>query len=300
MLLLTGAILSITMGFTRLHKKMDSTPPRLNIKDLQEQGIIIIAPSDPAFDALSAPLLRGTSSSVIEALRPYSVFVKNRNAKTVVACLLKWEMVRPNGTVKIETTGFVTLWRLMNQGASGIGEYSIKPEAAWFFSPSSIDINQDPSMAEAQVNPPSLEPSQERMQTEYLRKLTERLRQYASITVSVDGVFFDDGTFIGPNSTHFFEMVEASRNARRDLFRGVGLEINKGRHLDEIFKSLEELARQSEVKLNQDSTSADFYSHYKKRVAEEVLHMRQTAGDERTKEFMMEPLRKQWIELKKN
>jgi hypothetical protein len=237
---------------------------------------------------------------VIEALRPYSVFVKNRNAKTVVACLLKGEMVRPNGTVKIETTGFVTLWRLMNQGASGIGEYSIKPEAAWFFSPSSIDINQDPSMAEAQVNPPSLEPSQERMQTEYLRKLTERLRQYASITVSVDGVFFDDGTFIGPNSTHFFEMVEASRNARRDLFRGVGLEINKGRHLDEIFKSLEELARQSEVKLNQDSTSADFYSHYKKRVAEEVLHMRQTAGDERTKEFMMEPLRKQWIELKKN
>src|ERR671939_10933 len=97
MLLLTGAIFGITTGFTRLRKKMDSTNPMLNIKDLPEQGLRIIAPSDPAFDGLAAPLLQGQPSSVIEALRPYSVLVKNMNHKTVVACLLKWEMMRPNG-----------------------------------------------------------------------------------------------------------------------------------------------------------------------------------------------------------
>jgi hypothetical protein len=299
MLLLTGAIFGITTGFTRLRKKMDSTNPMLNIKDLPEQGLRIIAPSDPAFDGLAAPLLQGQPSSVIEALRPYSVLVKNMNHKTVVACLLKWEMMRPNGTVQAETTGFVTLWRLMKQGASGIGEYSIKPNSAWFFSPSSIDINQDTGTAAARTNTP-LSPSEERMRDEYLRKVTERLVQYASITVSLDGAFFDDGTFVGPNSTHFFESVEASRNARRDLFREVERDVSRGKQLPEIFKSIEELARKPEVALDSDSTSSDFYNYYQKRVAEEVLQMRQTAGDEKTKEFMMEPLRERWIELKKN
>lgn len=272
----------------------------LKLKDLQEEGVELIGPSDPAFSTMVRGWSGANSSAVIEALGPYSVFVKNTSNRSIVACELKWELTAADGTTRTETRGFVVLWRLMQQGATGVGGPLIRPNANWFFTPSSIDIRQaantSSTVGRIDAVPDENEVS---MRTKYLGHVVSRLAQYTGITVSIDGVFFEDGTFVGPNSTKFFEDVQADIDARRDLYLEIGHHIGQGEHPSVALRRVEELAAGPDVRLKETSTSAEMYSQHKKEIANEMLQMRKKAGDEQVVIFMSEALRKPWIQLKK-
>ncbi|MGB9181172.1 MAG: hypothetical protein WCB68_18205 [Pyrinomonadaceae bacterium] len=277
----------------------------LNATGLPQDGLSIICPSDESYGRMVETLLQDQRNAVVETLQPYSVFIKNTGTRTVVACRLKWEMRKADGTVKTENTGFVTLWRLMNRGASGTGGYVIKPNSTRFFSPFNLDLNQDlNSNGDAVVINTALggpiASQEEQIQANYLRKVAADLAQYVDIRVSLDGAFFDDGTFVGPDSTNFYSKVEASRNARRDLLRELETDVKQGNPAREVFKRVELLSGEPNVKVSPSSTSAEFYSFYKKNVAKEILKMREKAGEEKTLEFAAKSLQKEWIQLKKN
>lgn len=59
------------------------------------------------------------------------------------------------------------------------------------------------------------------------------------MTVIADGIFFDDGTFIGPDTTDFFTEVKAQMDARRELLSEIRDELKAGKKADEVFGRLE-------------------------------------------------------------
>lgn len=265
-------------------------------KDIPEHGLVIVGPADLAYDDMVASLSQSNpDADVIEALRPYSVFVKNTSNRAVVACTLKWELTDANGATKTETTGFIATWRLMNQGASGAGGSIIKPRSEWFFAPSNTDVFQN-KKSDVPFSPDA---TYQQIQASFVKELIDRFEQYQRITVSLDGAFFDDGTFVGPDTTQFFTQVEALRNARRDLYSELEQGFKRGDSLNEVFKQAESLASAPDVRLSVASTAADLYNHTKKNVAAEILRMRNKVGDQKTLEFVARPLRSPRIDLKK-
>jgi hypothetical protein len=123
------------------------------------------------------------------------------------------------------------------------------------------------------------------------------LQKYKSMTVSIDGVFFEDGTFLGPDTTGFFATVEAYVNAKRDLLQEINFAVKNKRSLDEIFTYIEELA--SSPLPNKRLSQADLYNLYKKANAEEMLRLRTASNGQRAVEIELHQYQKKWPKLKK-
>jgi hypothetical protein len=177
---------------------------------------------------------------------------------------------------------------------SDISEGVIRPGAAWFSAPSYLGV---PYVSNIRGGDNAVGNKLEA--TEELNRLREELAQYTNITVSLDGAFFDDGTFVGPDSTGFFAKVEAMQNARYDLLSSVKKNIDQGRPPDEVFRNLKEIENGPAPDLSSSSSPTDYYSAFRKATAAELLRVRETSGDAKPVERVMQKLRKPWPVLRK-
>ncbi|MBA3711802.1 MAG: hypothetical protein H0W76_05035 [Pyrinomonadaceae bacterium] len=271
---------------------------QLNIKDLSEYGLHIVPPSDSSYNEMIWALTQGKSDAAVESLRPYSVFVKNASGKPIVACQLKWELVKPDGKVRIVPSGFISMERLTLQGVTGTGDYIIDPNASWFFSPSIINVPQgDNLLRTGDTTQTSLNERGRRMRSEYLHNVSAELAQCASITVSIDGVFFADGTFVGPDSMHLYERVVTSRDARREFLQELEQEVKQGKSAKDVFKRVEHLYHKPSGKVP-NFTTPEFYEWYKRSVAGELLSVRKVAGEESALKSAIAQNQTPWTHLK--
>lgn len=290
LLIATGAV--ITTGFTRRSiVKLQNTKSRFNVKDLPEHGLSIIDSSDSRYGTLVSSLLQDNSDPLVETLAPFSIFIKNSSKHTVVACVLKWEMIPQNGKTLTSRREYTNLLVLMGKEVSGVKEgLIIRPGGTWFFTPSYLPVSQGEDRSKT-VN------DKTEVVAELNRVLPE-LTQFTSITVSLDGAFFDDGTFVGPDSSEFFAKVEAMRNGRRDALLAIVNDKKEGKSDIEVFKHVEELAA-AKVNTNARPTAADYYSSFRKDAAAELLRMRKAEGDAKTLGRVHQKLQKPWPELRK-
>lgn len=272
---------AVASGFLLKERKSPPMSVRLNVADLQEHGLTIIGSGDTSFDGMLDVLRVNTSGAPLEAIRPYSVFIKNTGRRAVVAFVLKWELIRPDGRVIAETNQYVTKYSLMGDEVSDSGGHIIKPNTSWWAFPG-FAVAQDTSG----LNTGSPEFAA------YLERANRDLAQYTGITVSIDGVFFEDGAFVGPDTTEFFGKVKALIDASQDLRRDIETRVKSGKSADEVLTHVTEEARKSKVKLGRNSTAEDYYKHFKRSAAEELLNMRSVSGNEKTLEHALRPSKK--------
>lgn len=282
--------LVVITGSGFLLKKVSSAPMNvpLNVKDLAEHGLIIIGAADPAFNGTVSALQKNKPSPALEAVRPFSVLIKNTGRRAAIAFVLKWELMEADGKVHTETNQYFTNWSLMGRGTSDPGGNIIRPNAAWFLVPGFGMEVGSPGF----VDDPKL--------TDYLNRRGVQLAQYTNVTVSLDGVFFDDGEFVGPNTTGFFEKVGAIRDATWDLRRDIKDRITGGKSPEEVLNHVAEIAKGPRVRLGRNSTVADYYSYYKQLEAENLLRVRSKSGNDKAVEHAVEPLRRTWLNLRKH
>jgi len=292
-LLLIATGLAITTGFTKKEKNLQLTNIQINIKDIPEHGLSIIGPADPSFNKIVMSLTQGKQNAVIGALRPYSVFIKNTGSKTVVAYTLKWEILKADGTAKVQTRDYITLWKLMGITSSDKDGYMLEPNSAIFVSPANIEPLKASKTRD--LNEDSLTPDM----TAYLDKLSMELAQCINITVELDGVFFEDGTFVGQDSTEFFAKVEAKRNAKRDLILEIKQELRRGKTKQEALIHVDELANSPELRLNSKSTPTDYYNKNKRDVAATLFQLRKSVNDDKAIELILQQMREPLPELRK-
>jgi hypothetical protein len=257
---------------------------QVNTKDLMNEGLVMVAPSDPIFDDLMTP---AEESTELGAVKPYSVLIQNTGKQSVIAFVVRWDLVKPDGRVDVRTYKYSSNWSLMGRELDTKSGKSIRPGAAWLLAPGlSIEIG---NMRDR--NPVG--------QGHLLARIVKDLSGYASMTASLDGAFFDDGTFVGPNSTGFFEQVVALRDARRDLLNEIDSKGKSGANHGKIFSELQSLTEKTRIKLGKSSTLIDYYNKFKADFAEQVIRINKISGSEEALKFALESSGRSWPTLRK-
>jgi hypothetical protein len=283
----------------------------INVKDLPEEGLKLVAPTDPSFEGRLSSILKNKPNALAEGLKLYSVLLENKGNKVIVGYRLKWEMSKADGTVSVRQAGGINMGALMDiwqpgsENPSQSGGFAIKPHAITFVSPAGSLSEDDSSMIMGYATGSTDRGTQDQIRQQagdnryaaLISTVKAELQQYTSITISVDGVVFEDGGFVGPDTTGFFVSIQAYLNAKRDLLEEIDFAIKRNRGIDRIFSDIEEIANSepSERKLNQ----ADLYTFYKKMQAKEVLRLRTAMSDQRAMEMLQQQYRKQWPRFKK-
>lgn len=196
-LIFLGLVLVVfVIIFSLALSKRNVVPPTVkrsdmefNLKDFPEHGISLIAPTDAAF-AKSAPP------------DPYSVVLKNTSNRVVAGYAIKWEC--SDGKTEYFNRS-ITYDRIVSNVAAVVflhGEERerrdvisrtaqvIKPQSTWLIS---FDFPA------RQIGIPGELPA-----PEFDQAIFEDVRAACpNMTVIADGIFFDDGIFIGPGTSNF-------------------------------------------------------------------------------------------------
>jgi len=112
-----------------------------------------------------------------------------------------------------------------------------------------------------------------------MAKLEGQLAESTDITVSIDGVVFDDGTFIGSNAV-FFQQLQASVNAKIDLLRQVALAKEQGR-LDQVLDSIAAYSLEPDVAFGPKFSADEYYRYFRKLYATEITSTSRVYGKDR-------------------
>jgi hypothetical protein len=304
------ALVGLTF-FPSSNQNVRAVSMHINIKDLPEHGLKLIPPTDPSFRAMLSPLRRAKSDPLAEALMPYSVLLANEGRKAIVGYRLKWEMIGPDGVVTVRQAGGANPEALMEEASLGAehsslnGGFAVKPNSTVFVSLAGSlggDYGSGISgYSSGSTDPTALDDLRRTAKKKHLPSIEDAvaadLQKYKSMTISVDGVVFEDGTFVGPDTTGFFATVQSYVNARRDLQQEIAFAVGHNKSVDEIFGYVEELANAPFP--NKKLSPADMYDVYKKTLAQEMLQMRTASSPQQAVEFQLRQFRKKGPKLRK-
>ncbi|MGA9770232.1 MAG: hypothetical protein WBV94_14420 [Blastocatellia bacterium] len=284
---------------------------QINTKDLPGYGLKLVAPTDPLFDGKFSTLLKDHPNPLAEGLRSYSVLLENTGKKTVVGYRLRWDLIKADGTVSMRQAGGVNMGAFMDEARPGLENpslssgFAIGPRAMAFVSlAGSLGDNDNGGITgyasgskDRAVLDQLRQSAKDKQYPSLVDTIIAELQTCTSITVSLDGIFFEDGTFVGPDTTEFFVTVEASVNAKRDLMQEIAFAVEHKRSMDAIFNYINEVA--SSPFPVQKMNKGDLYNLFKKSYAEEMLRMKAAMSSQKAVEMALQQSRKAGLELRK-
>ena len=209
--------------------------------------------------------------------------------RAVIAYTLKWELMKPGGQTLTQTRSYTTLWKLMGVEGPDRDGNIIRPNSSAIATPSNLDPTQ---IAE------SIADGSTELQAS-IEDTREELASYTGITVALDGVFFDDGAFVGPDSTGYFLKVKALRDARRDLYLELKRSRSQGQPSVQALQRVEEIASDPAGTPRSSMAPDDYYKRCRKDAALELLRIRTASGDDKAVEHAIKLLNNKWLDLKK-
>ena len=267
----------------------------VNLKGIPSHGLTLIGPPDPLFDEATQTFFRGmpVARAKMFAIAPLAVFVNNKSGRLVVAYELRWDVGRPDGSVESSSFAYTNPRALMDGGAPGEeaqgiqGLFSIKAGSMRLVSPAFSLAESDPI--------PSVPDD------DTIRELAHRVLAGASnITISLDGVFFDDGFFVGPDSIGFFANFKAQVDANHDLLEWLATSIrNNGGSPEPAFSEMAALIKRTDGPLSAEATPTDYYRYHMANYAKEILQARDKLGADAIIRLKLAMLRKPWVALHK-
>jgi hypothetical protein len=160
---------------------------QLNVKDLAQYGLVLIPATDNRFDGYLGSLLGGNTDAVIEETKPFAVILVNQSGSDVLAYSLRWQWTGASG----RTTFHDVLYS--NLSTPTLSSYRISSGGAAFVSLFFAVVKYN--------GPASLSPSQGQRQS--------LMAGQAAVTISLDGVLFADGRYVGPDETSGYSKAVA-------------------------------------------------------------------------------------------
>lgn len=293
------AVVGVITGVFAAIRRDQEMAVRLNKRDLPRQGVHLITLADPQFEQTASSYFKNRPPELFQ--NPSSVFIKNSGDKSIVAYMLVWQLVTSDGQIRTNRTAYSEPGVLMGNpkplDPSFKHTRAIEPNGLKCFSWAAAIDAEGPSIGggDAMTKSPHLaldDPSSIRA----ARNL--ELAEATSLTVSIDGIFFEDGTFIGPNTTGYFERVQAMVNAKLDLLRHVATASEKGLG-NEALDGIEAKGIAPAVTLTSESSADDYYKHYSKMFASEITQMRKAYGIQRLAEHLVNAYQQPRPALKK-
>jgi hypothetical protein len=276
----------------------------MHIKDLPQHNLRLIGPSDPSFEERLRKELKGESNEVVDTLKPFSVFLENKGGRPVVAYLIQWCFSRADGSNQYYRKAVLNPQALMDgetlspelRRQSGRVEH----DSTIFLSLLSADgggiLRTDVSPKEAE----ELKQGKRFDRSTLLQRFSAQAAQFTEITVSIDAAFFDDGAFVGPDTSNFFAQTKAVIDAKRDFLSELAAGLsNSGTATDALDGHLQEIAAQPIESIDSSSTPSDYYNYFKKVSASEFLRMKEIQGEGQSIGMALRPMNKPWARLHK-
>lgn len=275
-------ILSTTTGFF-VSKVTRAMVINIHAKDLPENGLHIIRPSDPDFDIILTSLPGNIAQDELEALKPLSVAIQNMADRTVVAHAITWECIGTDGK-KASFQQVYANSEPLTDGEEALEALSrtnldrtIKPGAALLISLLPLPTGGGYGFGASGMQD---ERHQGQDAGDSLQSLSVQLQtKCTDITVSIDGAFFDDGTFAGPDTTNFFSNLKAQVEAKREVMNIILENHRRGKSTSEIFQQVEADAISNPAKLHAKSSETEHYNFFKKIFAMQFLQQKKARGE---------------------
>ncbi len=188
----------------RKDEKPTVVPVHISKNDLSNFGVNFLVPGDPEFDAAAGRILLQRSGKVDPSLKAISVVIQNQSERRISGYAVLWTFTRQDGVnihkemMVVEPASFTDGSRSKrhpNQSSSA----TIPPDSDRLVSPSRI----------IQAETPWVEGGDSAIRQE-AAEFSSFMEQSTKVSVALDGVFFEDGSFVGPDETKFFETSVAA------------------------------------------------------------------------------------------
>ena len=199
-----------------------------NVKDF---GIEFITPSNADFDAALKRFIGDFDVVVplVEAAKPLVGFIKNNTPKEVIGISLQWSYFYPDGQLAFATPdGISTPGILMGMKVRDpllVGKTSLINSNEFRFFSNNFGVSQTIENTHKKLSSslmrynPNADDIEKQISFVELQQKQGVMGKVSSVTVSVAGMFFNDGAFIGSNEGFFFESTASSVKARRDFLK---------------------------------------------------------------------------------
>jgi len=235
-LLCVGFAVLTIFGFSGLTDSLGDKR-RTNVQfstenNLGVYGIEIVSSDDPQFDSIMHEYVGGIKDiqAIVNEVKPFLVFVRNVSDEDVVGVSLRWRLTSSDGREEISRQIESTSSELMN----------IKPVDPWMEGKTALlkaksirlfsnvePVGQIAENIHSYIKYRRGEPikiTQDLMSSLNRYAISEkerRLRDTISLSVSVDGIFFSNGSFAGDDRNRFYDsmrgMLEAERTFRNEF-----------------------------------------------------------------------------------
>ncbi|MEO7658478.1 MAG: hypothetical protein ABIV48_02590 [Pyrinomonadaceae bacterium] len=262
---------------------------------LEKYSIDVVGGSAPDFDARLLQYvgnIKLRSDEISNLAKPLSVLVFNRSKKDVVGCSLRWTFSRADGREMVfpqiqSSPGVLMGMQPIDpkmQGktslisAGGVKLFSFDYGIEQIFDRARLDRSRPPSMNASADYSFRDEISNSRLNRNNL------LGSFVRFSVSVDGIFFSDGTFVGPDKFFFFDSMVGRVQARKDLL-AILLKSSRGRlTLSQditayVSKNMNFKTSERQVPDDKESAFRKGYQSYARSLAEEISNRRSIETD---------------------
>jgi len=280
------------IGFLTFAGRVSANRVALNTKDLREHNLIVVSPTDPAFEAEVSRITNRKSDKLkeqIDALKPFSVLVKNESSNFVIGYALRWDVTQADGTTISHLRSYTEPSTLLGRDTNKMRDMgaAIAPHSMRYVSIMSPVTESDDGLVTSGVGKDvsSQHAGQisqlaaDKNETALIDLLSLQLARSQSLTVTLDAAIFDDGTCVGPDSGGLFARLQALVDAQNHLLRDALRGVDQGKPVKQVFDEMALIADQP-VSLTDKSSPGDYYNYYKREFAYEALQMRAAIGDD--------------------
>lgn len=269
--------------------------------DLQNYGVEIISSASDNFDSVLRQYIGSDDSliSLVGSAKPFAFFIKNNSRKEIVAVSLRWKFTDPNGrSVEIPQSeanpgvlmGIKPLDPQMAGKTSLINSGEMK-----FFTYFNDLIGHKIAFANMRFKNPSInyryQIDSENTESDISNLNSQKedfLSCYDDFSMSIDGIVFNDGTFIGADENFFFDTLNGDIQARKDILTALAEAKSAGKKDADILEDI--LAKTSNVTVNSGALRVgnatreqvfDFsYKNYLKNLGSELIMKRARLSDD--------------------
>jgi hypothetical protein len=255
--------------------------PNMETRSLSEHGIEIISPGHPTYSALMTDRLQKIPNVDIETFKRSSVFIDNGSGRSIAALTVKWELLQPDGKSFVFSRGRGGALGVVSDGQSAHLMEDIAPKGNRLFSLLGFSDDAHPRF------------NLRGNRGDIARQLSESVK----VTISVDGVLFADGAFVGPDTNKNFEKYKAEAEAWTTMLTEVAEGLNGN---EEAMRRIELLA---EGKLKgtklPSGEDASQYQMMMQGYARRILSIRARSGDKAVLDGINAELSKPRISFRK-
>lgn len=203
---------------------------------VHEARLELIGPDHPDFGGLVKSLLGEESDPEFELLRNYSVILSNNTTKTVVGYDIRWEYTDRTGKrLTVDHSDGRIHWLLDASGTKKPGSSELRylpvlpPNTSTIVMPF-VGFRKTADISKRASDPRNLAE---------LKDHVVRFSSGSDLVATLDGAFFDDGAFVGPDKSGYFSIFQAELYAYQNLAAFILKSAQDGRDLGGVAKEIE-------------------------------------------------------------